>query len=441
MRTALGPEEASRLCAALCTPPSLSVRLNADKPADLFGKAEPVPWCYDGRYLTERPEFTLMPELHAGAFYVQDASSMILTEVVRRLTSDGEPVHYLDACAAPGGKSTAALSVLPKGSLLVANEYVPLRAQILKENIQKWGTPGVIVTQGDTARLQRLRDTFDLVAVDAPCSGEGMMRKDEQAVAQWSPALVAQCAAMQREIMANVWNALRPGGYMIYSTCTFNSAENEDNVRHFIRTFGAEAVDLNLPPEWGIGASRDADLPALRFMPHLTRGEGLFLCVLRKPEAENKANGKCNNSKHRLEKGTNPRLNDWISNPDDYKILTQGEMLTAFPRHGLTLLRDVQKECKVIMAGTELATPKGRDLVPAHALALSRILRPDAFPRVEHTLAEARNYLRRLPISLPSDTPRGYVLATYRSLPLGFLKNIGNRANNLYPQPWRIRTK
>lgn len=421
MRTALGPDEASRLCAALSQPPAVGVRLNPAKSAPhLFPEAEKVPWCPRGRYLAERPQFTLMPEMHAGAFYVQDPSSMIISEAVRRLTTPDAPVCYLDACAAPGGKITAALAALPRGSMAVANEYVPLRAQILKENIQKWGSPDVIVTQGDTSRLSKLRERFDIVAVDAPCSGEGMMRKDAQAVAQWSPALVDQCAALQRDIISNVWPALKPGGVLIYSTCTFNTRENEQNVRHIIEDYGAEPVNLALPEAWGIPSGLDPDVPALRFMPHRTRGEGLFLCVMRKP-------------------GTHEA-------PDAHKegyvpiALPGQEAGFLFPQAHLPLLKAVQKQCKVLLAGAEATVPKGRKTAPSPVFPLSTLYDPTSLPAVELSRDEALRYLRREALTLPASAPRGFVAAAHRGLPLGLLNNLGTRANNLYPAAWRIRT-
>lgn len=286
MQELLGADEAGRLVVALQTEPVVGVRLNPLKPCELPAalEGERVPWCPEGRYLQGRPQFTLMPQLHAGGFYVQDPSSMIVAEVVRRLAAEiGRPMTALDACAAPGGKTTALLSALPEGSRLVANEFDPRRAQILVENMVKWGAPNLIVTQGDTARLRGLRQTFDLVLVDAPCSGEGMMRKDPAAREQWSQGLVRSCAAMQEEILDNIWPTLKPGGYLIYSTCTFNRLEDENQALRLISGEGAESMNLNMPAEWGIGASREQDLHALRFMPHITRGEGLFLTVLRKP--------------------------------------------------------------------------------------------------------------------------------------------------------------
>lgn len=283
---ALG-DKARRLCDALLTSPSLSVRSNirkkspdyADFPAD--GR---VPWCDEGLYLSSRPSFTLDPALHQGRYYVQDASSMFLGYVVRQIT-DGvsTPLLALDACAAPGGKTTALIDALPAGSVVVANEYVPKRAAILKENVMKWGYPGVIVTRDDTSRIPGACADFDIVVADVPCSGEGMMRKDSTAVEQWSQALVDECAVRQREIVDNLWGAVAPGGFFIYSTCTFNRYENEQVVDHMVDDLGAESVDIPVDDGWNIATGIGTSARCFRFLPGFTRGEGLFMAVLRKP--------------------------------------------------------------------------------------------------------------------------------------------------------------
>jgi 16S rRNA C967 or C1407 C5-methylase (RsmB/RsmF family) len=224
--TKLNAEVLNGLCDTLAnTAPSVSVRPNRLKGITAPEGARRVPWHDAGFYLAEREQFTFDPAMHQGLYYVQDASSMIVGTIVAKLTGDGVAVRYLDACAAPGGKTTAAIDALPTGSLVVANEYVPQRAAILAENVMKWGYPRIVVTRGDTARYTKLPAFFDIIATDVPCSGEGMMRKDAEAVAQWSPALVEECAQRQRMIVDNLWGSLRTGGYLIYSTCTFNGSD------------------------------------------------------------------------------------------------------------------------------------------------------------------------------------------------------------------------
>ncbi len=408
---------------------AVSVRFNASKCCGVLPGGDAVPWCHLGRYLSGRIPFTFDPALHQGLYYVQDASSMIYHYIVSLLADSGSPVCYLDACAAPGGKTTAAIDALPEGSLVVANEYVPLRAGILRENLAKWGCPAVIVSKGDTARFCKLSDEFDIIAADVPCSGEGMFRKDAEAVAQWSPALVEECAARQREIVGNLWPALRDGGYFIYSTCTFNRRENEDIVAWMVSELGAEPVDLPFPEEWNV-VERDG---CRHFLPGRVRGEGLTVAVLRKPGyAALKVPRQATMPK------TAATVRDcmmWIESPERFRWIVEGDTVAAFPA-GHDVAR-ILKTLDVVSAGIEMAHIKGRDLIPAQPLALSTALSTDAFPRYEVDYATAIAYLRREAVVL-DDAPSGYVLLTYKATPLGFVKNLGRRANNLYPQQWRI---
>lgn len=274
--------------------PEVSIRINTAKVSnasvlDVSADIETsVAWCQQGYYLAQRPNFTFDPALHQGLYYVQDASSMAITAVIRELVAltDGKPLRVLDACAAPGGKTTAILSALPQQSLLAANEYDYKRAEILAENVAKWGASNAIVTRGDTRQYRKLKDFFDIIVVDAPCSGEGMMRKDEKARTQWSPRLMDQCAACQREIIENLWDSLRPGGFLVYSTCTFNRAENEENLAWIVDTYGGESVPIpileaNADVLKGIETAHNC----YRFIPGHVRGEGLFLSVVRKSGA------------------------------------------------------------------------------------------------------------------------------------------------------------
>lgn len=420
--------------------PEVSVRLNTAKGGASFDGAVPVPWCPEGLYLPSRPQFTLDPRLHAGAYYVQEAASMFHAHIVRTLTAGvGHPLRVLDACAAPGGKTTAVMSALPAGSVTVANEYVPARAAALRENIVRWGDPSVIVTRGDTARLGTLREEFDIIVADVPCSGEGMMRKDPQAVAQWSEGLVRDCAALQREITDNLWPALCPGGWMIYSTCTFNRSEDEEQVERLMELYGAESVWIPVDPAWDITPGIDTGAHCCRFIPGRTRGEGLFVAVLRKPGTLT-PHTPARDRKSRRDKA--PAIPDavkgWV-NGDGMTFMATADRLTAFPALHTDLLRRVAEKADVIHEGVPLATVKGRDLIPAHPLALSTALASGAFPQVALSADEAVAYLRGDAITLPGGTPRGYVAVTYGGLPLGWMKNIGNRANNLYPTSSRIK--
>ena len=435
--------ERDALLAALETEPEVSIRFNS-KAVDaeslvlesLECRADArVQWMDDAVYLDHRPQFTMDPLLHQGCYYVQEASSMFLAEAIRKCVSG--PVRALDLCAAPGGKSTLLAQLLPQGSLLVSNEIQRGRAQILAENMVKWGRPGIMVTCNSPKQIGGSSLMFDLIAIDAPCSGEGMFRKDEGAVRDWSMKNVEMCAARQREIIEDIWPALKAGGYLIYSTCTFNRQEDEDNVRWMMDKFGAEAIDLNPDPKWNIaGSLTDDNLPVYHFMQHRTRGEGFFLCLLRKPEGGSVA------LKTRPFRGDSSKVpsecKGWLKPEGGYEFFMKNESVFALPSDLKDDMWQAGQELYALVPGIEVAVMKGRDWVPAHALAMSGALNRDAFSTVEVTRQQALAYLHCDAVRL-EDAPRGIVLLTYKDIPLGFAKNIGNRANNMYPQEWRIR--
>ena len=456
MRQLLGNEyEAFR--EALLGEPAVSIRLNRGKSALMPGY-EPVPWATDGYYLPERPQFTFDPLFHAGCYYVQEASSMFVEQAVRQHLTDTRTA--LDLCAAPGGKSTLLRSLLPDDCVLVSNEVMRPRAQVLAENMTKWGHPRCIVTSNYPADFTPLGPLFDLILVDAPCSGEGMFRKDEVAVAEWSPENVAVCWKRQRDILTDIWPTLRPGGLLIYSTCTFNTQEDEENVRWMMDTLGAELLPIDVDTSWGITPSLMPDEAAhvYRFLPGRTRGEGFFLAALRKshallsPEEEGggglpvKAKKKGKKNKGGASAVTLPPWEEkkggtpWLTGSDTYIYKVVGGDITAIPAAMEPLLDVLAERLYLLKWGITLAELKGRDALPSHELAMSTALSTGAFARCELSYAEALRYLHREAIVLPPDVPRGFVIVTYRGIPLGFVKNLGNRANNLYPNEWRIRS-
>ena len=356
-----------------------------------------VPWCPEGFYLSDRPQFTFDPLFHAGCYYVQEAASMFVTHILRAVANSCVPsvasgiaesslftlhssLNVLDLCAAPGGKSTAMRTVLPEGSILVSNEPNPTRAQILLENITKWGWPDCIVTNNYPRDFRKAKAKFDLILCDVPCSGEGMFRKDPQAISEWSLQNVEKCWRLQREIVADAWECLNPGGLLIYSTCTFNIKEDEENVRWIIDTYDAEPLTIPTDPSWNITGSLlpGFDAPVYRFIPGITRSEGLFVCVLRKFG------------------GTEVR------------------------RYGGARYDYRQ------MKGLSILVP------PLHHTPVP--------PTIDLPYSDALKYLRGEALVLPPGTPQGIVTVTYKGVPLGPVKNIGSRANNLYPKPWRIKT-
>ena len=431
---------------ALLGEPAVSIRLNKTK-SDSSPNYESVPWASDAYYLNERPAFTFDPLFHAGSYYVQEASSMFVEQAVRQHL--GEAHVALDLCAAPGGKSTLLRSLLPDDCVLVSNEVMRTRAQVLTENIIKWGHPRSIVTSNYPADFTLLGPTFDLILVDAPCSGEGMFRKDEVAVSEWSPENVAICWQRQRDILTDIWPTLRPGGLLIYSTCTFNTHEDEENVRWMETTLDAELLPIATDDSWGITPSMLSDVAhAYRFLPGRTRGEGFFLAALRKRSDAQDSTQRTEPNAKRSKKNRDKRpatslpaeCKEWLSSNYPYSFRTTETEIVATPKDMEAILEKLAENLYILKSGITIATRKGRDLLPTHELAMSNALRTEAFARYELTYSEALNYLHREAITLPPDTPRGFVIVNYHDIPLGFVKNLGNRANNLYPNEWRIRS-
>ena len=411
-RSLMGEELYSKLISGLAATPPVSIRLNPFKVAkDAYLEDEeqlnglqltPVPWAKDGYLLSERPSFTLDPLFHAGAYYVQEASSMLLDFIIRQLIK--EPVTMLDLCAAPGGKTTCAMAALPEGSILYSNEPIRTRANILAENVMKFGHPDIIVTNNYAKDYAKAKKTFDVILTDVPCSGEGMFRKDPNAINEWSTSNVDSCWKIQRSIVEDIWQCLKPGGILIYSTCTFNAHEDEENVQWIIDNLGADPIALEgVKEEWNITGALKGNLPVYRFIPGKTKGEGLFMAVMRK-------------------KGEP----------------TQGSTPTILKKEGKISMKE--KGLKVMTHGINPPTQKGKKTIPDISLALSINQKENDYPHVDVDRQTAINYLRREAITLPADTPRGIVTITYKGLGLGFANNIGNRANNLYPQEWRIKT-
>lgn len=402
-----GTERWESFCRSLCEVPPVSVRVNPWKSVS-FGGVTPlrVPWCENAYWLSDRPDFTLDPRLHAGCYYVQEAGSMFLDHVVRYLQNDkalaGDALAIssaLDLCAAPGGKTTLLRAAIPEDAWLVCNEPDHKRANILMENVQKQGHHRTTVLNGYARDIARAKMSFDIIVADVPCSGEGMFRKDAGAVNEWSLQNVMKCASLQREIITDIWPCLRDGGVLVYSTCTFNTHEDEENVRWICEELGADVIAVPVQKEWNIQGSLLAGFadPVYRFIPGTTCSEGLFMAVLRK-------------------RGS------------DGDIATTGEPSA----------KQLQK-VRVMHHGVPSGVTKGKDFIPDHALALSLALKDNQYPRVELTLDDALRYLHREAITLPPETAKGFVIVTYQGHTLGFVKNIGSRANNLYPKEWAIR--
>lgn len=426
---------------ALSNEAPTSIRLNTKKCISIDCSLDDrVGWCENGYYLSERPQFTFDPLFHAGCYYVQEASSMFIAQAVNQYVNRN--VRFLDLCAAPGGKSTLITDLLTPGSLLVSNEVIRSRANILSENITKWGNPNTVVTNNDPQQIGKLNGFFDIILVDAPCSGEGMFRKDEGAVAEWSEANVKLCKERQQRIVADIWSALKPGGLLMYSTCTYNIEENEENVQWISRELGAKVLPVDTEEEWGIGASYVDGLPCYHFFPYSTKGEGFFFALLKKNDDERFNYNKTRTKKNKPERLKNDlplSYKNYLSQPGNFTFYQLGDFWFAFPAHLFSDLQEMKSCVNIVSGGICIGESKGKDFIPNQSLALSNALNRSAFINHDIDWAEAIAYLRKEPLSLP-DLPRGYILLTFRDIPLGFVKNIGNRANNNYPNEWRIRS-
>lgn len=428
---------------ALDAPSPVSIRLNPVKARSKSFASDgitPVPWSESGFYLPVRPSFTFDPLFHAGVYYVQEASSMFVEQAFRQHVSGS--VRVLDLCAAPGGKSTHIASLIDRDSLLVSNEVITSRANVLLDNVMKSGFDNVVVTNNDPLALGRLGATFDVVLVDAPCSGEGMFRKDADSVSEWSEENVQLCCERQQRIVSDVWPALNENGLLIYSTCTYNLRENEENVRWIMDNLGAEIVELQMDENWKISSSLspESKVAVNRFLPHRTCGEGFFLAVLRKTsEAEEFAGSKKKEKKQKAKPAPVPAgLERLVLHPERYAFREINGKWRAYPPQVSAFLEQ-SVGLKILNAGILLGEQKGKDLIVSHALALSNDLNRAAFPVENVDRQTAVNYLRKEPVVLP-DAPTGYVLLAYEDSPIGFVKNIGNRVNNLLPNEWRIKS-
>lgn len=424
---------------ALAEEPPVSIRLNAHK-WDRPLAYESVPWASQGYYLPQRPQFTLDPLLHAGAYYVQEASSMFLEQAIRQHLPPNQPVAALDLCGAPGGKSTHLNALLPDGSLLVSNEVIRTRANVLAENLQKWGLGNALVTNNDPQDFARLDGLFDLMVVDAPCSGEGLFRRDAAAQGEWSPANIQLCMERQRRILMDVWPALEPGGLLIYSTCTYNLQENEENLQWLSRQQAVKSLPLQLPESWGVEETKLGGISGYRFYPHRLKGEGFFMAVLQKLGDNNMVRLPRVRKPHlsALPKGLAPPLQSWLLDGTHWEILQEGPLLTAFPKEWLPRIQVLYEQLRVVYGGIQLAEPKGKSLIPQPAFALSTHRNPAIFPTAELDQATALRFLHKDDI-LPEGVPDGWVLVCYRGLGLGWLKMMKNRSNNYWPTYWRIR--
>lgn len=414
-----------------------SIRLNPDKPVNLESwTMTPVPWCPYGFYLSSRPSFTLDPFFHAGAYYVQEASSMFLWEALKQLAGDAGGKKILDLCAAPGGKSTLLASYFPHG-LVVANEVIKTRAAVLVENITKWGKDNVVVTNNDPSHFQALQGFFDVMVVDAPCSGSGLFRKDPDAVKEWNEDSVQLCSQRQQRILSDALPSLKEGGLLLYSTCSYSSAEDEAIADWLVTEMGMESLSLSFPAVWGVveTGSPQKKAAGYRFYPDQVKGEGFFLAVFRKTE-DTRMQKRKEQKLDRPAKQEETNIRSFTALPHDFCLFKQQESVRAIAGPWLEELQVLAAQLYIRKAGIEIGLSKGKDLIPSHELAMSRLWKP-SFSPVAITREQALQYLRRKDIHLPG-AAKGWQLLAHEELPLGWVKVLDNRINNYYPSEWRI---
>lgn len=400
-------------------------------------KARPIPWNFNGWYLSERPLYTLDPLLHGGAYYVQEASSMFVSYAIRQLLNGRESLKALDLCAAPGGKTTL-LASEPCFSLVVSNEVISSRVNILHENVVKWGEPHVFVSRNDPSAFSRLTQYFDVMLVDAPCSGSGLFRRDGDAIKEWSLQQVNYCSTRQRRILEDALPSLKAGGLLIYSTCSYSREENEDVVDWLCETHGFIPEAFPVPAEWGVVESESprAKAKGFRFYPDKVAGEGLFVCCLKKTDSAGIM-------------GWNPQLIPAAAkNTVDvvkekigencFVFANKDEQVLAVPAELTEDLGIISGHLQLRKSGVLLGSVIRNELIPDHELALSRVLKP-AVTSVDLNREQAIRYLRKENIESGS-FPGGWVLARFGTRPLGWMKVLPNRMNNYYPAAWRITT-
>jgi 16S rRNA C967 or C1407 C5-methylase (RsmB/RsmF family)/NOL1/NOP2/fmu family ribosome biogenesis protein len=479
-------DEYPELERALSQNTPVSIRFNAKKEAtqiqNLLPTQTSVAWYQQSAYLSKRPIFTLDPAFHAGAYYVQEASSMFIGEALRQSIDTHNSLSIIDLCAAPGGKTTLLADTVSDTSLVLANEVIKNRFDILKENIQKWGYPNVHALRYDTEVLKNgLENLFDVVLTDAPCSGEGLFRKDPNAIKEWSPENVNTCAARQKRILANAVHLLKNGGVLLYSTCTYNDFENMDNVLWLIETFGLESLRLELQKDWGIVEKRktisvknprnesenatlknanndfenhpfkndrkESQVFGYQFYPHRVQGEGFFVSVFRKPMKENsdkpsKISKKNNFDFKNLAKLPLKQIDivkNYFDAPNDFDFYqkTTGQIL-CFPKAQQLLLKQISNILPAHSFGLEIGIFKGNDFIPTHEFALSTVI-SKKLPHIDLNRDQALHFLKKESPTLDEIPKQGWYLARYEGLNLGWMKVLNHRINNYLPKDFKIR--
>ncbi len=397
----------------------------------VFEGLEEIPWSKNGFYLKERPIFTLDPHFHGGRYYPQEAGSQFIDSILRQLNLPEEPV-ILDLCAAPGGKSTLIADFLQGKGLLLANEVIQNRSRILKENLTKWGAKNSLVSNNDPQDFDGLKSVFDCILIDAPCSGEGMFRKDPDARNEWSTEAVNLCAGRQKRIVMDVWDSLKPTGKLIYSTCTFNSQENEDNVRWILEQTDSKIYSVELPL-----AKDGRDGIGHYALPSELKTEGFYVVVIEKLGEERIQKNKSKKKSTLTRLKPESWFNEWVSS--DSEFVQWNNYLFAVPAGSGELVELLHSNLRIIKLGTELGEISRKGLIPNEALVLDSSILSNKIPDIALTRQQALHYLKGETFGL--EGKRGFNTVSFEGTKLGWIKHLGNRFNNLYPKEWRIRMR
>lgn len=422
----------NELIPALNSEPPISIRLNPKKEKPEFDLIEQVLWSQNGYYLDKRPIFTLDPLFHSGSYYPQEAGSMFIEYIFNQL-SISQKSRVLDLCAAPGGKSTLISSLLDEDGFLVCNEVIPNRNSILRENLVKWGSVNVVVTGNLPNHFQRVPSLFDVILVDAPCSGEGMFRKDMESRKEWSKSHVEMCASRQRQIVVDVWDTLKEDGFLIYSTCTLNNFENEGNINWILENLDAELVPLKI----SLPIIEGRDNIGCYFVPGLTKSEGFYCAVLRKRAASNKRI-RFRPVLKQLKRDSYRSFEEYVDT-SELSLVEYKKGISGFLGKHLDLIEILNNNLNCTKIGVALGNIFPKKIEPNHELAMSKLITND-INEIEVGKEEALRYLKGEIFSIQLER-KGYHLITFKKQPLGWINNLGNRFNNLYPNEWRIRMK
>jgi 16S rRNA C967 or C1407 C5-methylase (RsmB/RsmF family)/NOL1/NOP2/fmu family ribosome biogenesis protein len=430
-------DEFQHFCHSIHQVSPVSIRTNPSKINTILDQ-EVVPWCTMGRYLPKRPVFTIDPDFHAGTYYVQEASSMFILHILEQIVTQKTSINILDLCAAPGGKSTLIASWLNGQGLLVSNEVIKQRCYTLKYNLMKEGYANVVVTNNEVKDFASCGSFFDIILIDAPCSGEGMFRKDPASITHWSPDNVTHCAARQKNIISEIIPCLKSGGHLIYSTCTYNDHENMHNCDWMVKNFNVENVPISISGNWGITVKSSLTAVGYQFYPHKVKGEGFFVSVFKLTEDRSTPKGIKNLPKHlrKLEKNELEITKNWIHGDQMEFLKDITNTIHAFPSTEESKIWHLLHFLKLIYCGISVGMVNKNILIPDHSLALSHHLKPD-FPEIGLDLNEAQKYLKKELFSIQCDQ-KSWLIAKYNGNGIGFLKNLGDRINNYLPNDYKI---